>query len=597
MLFLNLFLMNLVFFNSIQAQQFYDKSDCSETTKNPGSRYTCNISYSTCSTFLVYRSNSNFNTISNISRLFRKDTEELLRVNDLPSPSESLKPGTEILIPVICSCKNNFFQVNNFTYMVYERTTLSEIACSVFEGLVKSNTLFESNPSQENYINVGSELVVPLKCACPDSNSKIMYFITYPLIEGDSPSVITKKFGIFSVDLWLANNLEPNLPTIYPNTTILIPLKKFPVINFNNSNYYSPPPAPDFLPTITVKNRINNPKLINLYISVSVVGFFLISTTIIACGWYAKKVLFKRKIENLQSFNTRSSATPVLSPDLLVGVKYYLKSYCLDDLKIATRDFDEENKIGNRVYKGLIDDNIEIMIKQMRFEETRRVIDVHSRINHINIVSLIGVCNGDEDDSYLVFDLPSNGSLRDCLSNKLSSSPRWHRRVQIAFDIATALHYLHNCIFPSYAHMCVNTRNIYLTQNWRAKLTNITINSGAEPTNNEGWVAPEHILYGAVSDKVDIFAFGVVLLEIISGKEDFDGALFKDCIRFLGGGSGSELGGCFEQLKRFIDPNLKDDYRLAEALCLSVLAKACVEDEPLHRPSMDDILKVLVRLV
>ncbi|PWA40721.1 protein kinase-like domain-containing protein [Artemisia annua] len=67
----------------------------------------------------------------------------------------------------------------------------------------------------------------------------------------------------------------------------------------------------------------------------------------------------------------------------------------------------------------------------------------------------------------------------------------------------------------------------------------------------------------------------------------------EDILEF---GTGSE-GGCFENLKSFMDPCLKEDYPLAEALCLGVLAKACVENDPSHRPSMDDILKVLARMV
>lgn len=59
---------------------------------------------------------------------------------------------------------------------------------------------------------------------------------------------------------------------------------------------------------------------------------------------------------------------------------------------------------------------------------------------------------------------------------------------------------------------------------------------------------------------------------------------------------GANEGGCFEQLKFFIDPNLMD-YPLTEALCLAVLAKACIEDDPLHRPSMNDIIKILSRIV
>ncbi|KAH7561065.1 hypothetical protein JRO89_XS10G0166500 [Xanthoceras sorbifolium] len=636
-------------FNLSYAQQYYDPSECSSDTSSPGSRYTCNSLHTSCHTFLVYRANRYMQTLANITGLFDMSFDksgEVLHLNNLTSPQEILRPGREVLIPVVCSCSGQVFQAN-FSYLVPGSTTYSEIACGVFEGLLKSLTLAEENQPQETSPEVGSKLNVPVRCACPDNESSstgVKYLVTYPFVEGDGPVLLSQKFGISLEDLCAANLLESK-PTVYPNTTFLVPLKSDPFINFNIPD--SPPHAPGFLPTITIENT-NKSKLIrSLYIVGSVVGFCLVLVAILACGLYVKALKKWKGRERLQSFNARSS-TPMsctstarssppsgqtsrrstnscLSPDLLIGIKYCLISYSIEELKKATKNFSEDTKIGDdQDYKAKID-NVEVLIKQMRFEDTRRVIDVHSRINHINILSLHGVCYGENDFSwsYLVFEFPSNGCLRDCLSNP-SNSLRWHKRTQIAFDIATGLHYLHYCIFPTYAHLNINSRHIYLTSNWRAKLANIGTNpaaaagSGSSKGNVDnpagsiikGWVAPEYLFHGSASDdeKVDIFAFGVVLLELISARDHQDmimmddGQAFKDSIGFLGGGgssttSSNEGGGCFEQLRSFMDPSLKEDYPLAEALCLAVLAKACVEDDPLHRPSMDDILKVLARMV
>ncbi|KAF9675193.1 hypothetical protein SADUNF_Sadunf09G0006700 [Salix dunnii] len=612
-----------LFFNPTSSQQYYDPSDCSENTSYPGSRYTCNHSYQhSCQTFLVYRANQYFRTISDVSQLLLVDPAELLHLNNLKYQLKVLEPGREVLVPIKCSCLGQFFQAT-FNYTVPENSTidLSDIACRIFEGLAKPGTLFEENTSEENNVEMGTKLHVPLKCACPDNfsiGSGVKYLVTYPLVEGDEPSILSEKFSISPVDLWVANSFQP-WPTIYPNTTILIPLKIDPVINFSIPR--PPPPSPGFLPTILVQ-KTTNTRLRNLYIAGSVVGFILVVAAWIACGLYVK-ALSKVKAVKLQSFNTRSSplsfptpssprsgqltgrssATSFLSPDLLACIKYSLRNYSIEDLKRATEDFSEERKIGDEAYRGLNMDNAEIMIKLMRFELARQIIDIHSKINHINILNLLGVCCGENDCSwsYLVFELPGNGCLRDLLSN--SSNPlRWDKRTEIAFDIATGLHYLHYCIFPTYAHLSVSSRDIYVTTDWRAKLTNIRANPafvssrGNENIENvKGWVAPEYVVDGSVSEKVDIFAFGIVLLELISGKDDVDGKSFKECIAFLGGKTTE--GGCFDGLRSFMDPCLKEDYPLPEALCLAVLAKACVEEDPLHRPSMDDILKVLVRMV
>lgn len=613
-----------VFFVSSQGQQYYDSSTCSSET-HPGSRYSCAYPQEYCRAFLLYRANRDYPTISNITKLFGAHLDTVLSLNKIVSPTENLQPGREILVQIQCSCAGQFLQ-KNVTYLVSGSTEFSEIACGVFEGLVKSVTLVDDNyPFHGNFAKAGSELVVPLTCACPGnfslSNGKVLYLVTYPIMEGDNTHKVAQKFGIPVSDIWAANHLDYR-STVYTNSTILVPLTKEPSLTFTLPN--SPPPSPGFLPTVPVEKATDSEKLKNLYIAGSVVGLSLVLVALIACGLYLK-ALKRWKGQKLQSFNTRSSRfsylstlssprsghtgrssrTSCLSPDLLVGIKYSLNQYGIEELRQATKNFSEDTRIDRSVYKALIN-TVEVMIKGSNVKETHRVIDVHSKINHINVLTLLGVCydeTSDDSRSYLIFEYLSNGSLRDCLS-RLGNPLHWHRRTQIAFDVATGLHYLHHCIFPSYVHMNVNSRNIFITSNWRAKLGNIAPTSAISSSKGNdhdtsisfnGWIAPEHMLNGSVSEKVDVFAFGVVLLELISGREDIDGKQFKDSIQFLAGG-GNE-GGCFEQLRGFMDPCLKEDYSLAEALCLAVLAKACVEDDPLHRPSMDDVMKVLARMV
>nr|ASM47242.1 lysm-containing receptor kinase 11 [Parasponia rugosa] len=600
------------------AQQYYDPSDCSSNETNPGSRYTCNLFQDSCKTFLVYRANQQFQTISKISDLLDTTSDALLQLNNLTSPSELLKQGREVLVPINCSCSGQFFKAS-FSFTASETTSLEGVACGVFEGLVKMVTLSEENPvGGNNNVKVGSKLHVPLRCACPDnftSSKGIKYFVTYPFVEGDGTIGLSKKFRISPEDIWEVNHLEPGRPTVFPQTTVLVPLRVDPVINLNIPG--SPPPTPGFLPTITVEKPKKNTKERNVYIAGSVIGIFLVLVVLVACVLYIK-ALKKMKGKNYRSFTARSSpisstarsspkscatarSSTCLSPDLLVGIKFSLFNYSMEEIKRATREFCVENKIGNQVYKGAMD-NLKVMIKQMRFEDTRQLIDVHSKINHINIVKLLGVCYGENDFSwcYIVFEYPGKGCLRDCLSNP-SSPLKWHQRTQIAFDIATGLHYLNCCTFPSYAHMNMHSRNIFVAANYRAKLGDI----GATPfgrsskrdyCDDQSVKSPEKLQHGSTMEKMDIFAFGIVLLELMSAREDTEEKSFKESIRFLGGGASE--GGCFEQLRSFMDPSLKeDDYSLAEALCLAVLAKACIEDDPLHRPSMDDIIKVLARMV
>ncbi|KAJ6670407.1 LYSM-DOMAIN RECEPTOR-LIKE KINASE [Salix viminalis] len=175
-----------LFFNPPSSQQYYDPSDCSENTSYPGSRYTCNHSNQhSCQTFLVYRANQYFKTISDVSQLLQVDPDELLHLNNLKSQLKVLEPGREVLVPVKFSCLGQFFQATfNHTVPIPENSTidLSDIACIIFEGLAKPGTLFEENTSEENNVEMGTKLRVPLKCAYPDNFSNGSG-VKYPVTE------------------------------------------------------------------------------------------------------------------------------------------------------------------------------------------------------------------------------------------------------------------------------------------------------------------------------------------------------------------------------------------------------------------------------
>ncbi|KAI3683517.1 hypothetical protein L1987_84023 [Smallanthus sonchifolius] len=587
---------------STHGQASYDPTSCRDDRNiAPGTRYTCPNATSSkipCQTFLTFRSNPRFPTISAISTLFGQPPDTLLQLNQIhDSPSETLFVGREVFIPVTCSCSDDFFQTR-INYTVTDNTTVSDTACGVFEGLVKTVTLQQV------------VLDVPLKCACPISDD-YKYMVTYPLVSGDSISTISTKFGISKYDILAANNLQLDT-TVYPETTILVPLR-LKVINFIVTNIQ--PPSPGFLPTKPVEGHVRWTKLKKVYIVVSIIGFGLVVAILIVTFLYinalnkCKRDVFVIPSTRRSSFTsfstppassprsrpspaTRSSPSSCLSPDLLASIKYSLYNLTIEEIKSVTKDFSDECRVNDDTYRGLLDD-ARVLIKAIEFSEIRHVIDLHSKVNRVNILKLLGVCYNESSWSYVVLEHPANMSLHDCLTN--SSRLTWQRRTQIAFDIAMGLHYLHYCIVPPYMQTGLCSENIFVTSKFRAKLAVLSRNL------NPGIMGSATMIPGLEYEKFDalktlekenIWEFGMVLLEILSGKVNID---TTSSIAFLGG-EGAE-GGCFENLKSFMDPCLKEDYRLAEALCLGVLAKACVEHDPLHRPSMDDILKVLARMV
>ncbi|KAL5987722.1 hypothetical protein ACLOJK_035474 [Asimina triloba] len=592
--------------NSFQYSS-YDSSSCSSDQLPSGSRYAChNSSTPSCQTFIIYRSQPGFQTISDISQLLQfPNQSQLIQINNLTTASQVLDVGRDVLVPINCSCSDEFFQ-SHLTYTVPEPTTYSEIACGVFESMLKTRVLFLENPNsgEDVPLPAGAKLHVPLKCACSDATDGVRYLVTYPFVSGDGPALVARKFGIPVQELWAANGFKDR-PTVYPNTTFLVPLKHFPVIN-HSADARNPPPV--FVPLVPIKATESGFDRVKLCLAIAAAAILLVILVSLAVGFYFKYIRIMISNKKLKTVVKGSPAASPLSPDLVVGMsnlKYSLCNYTIQELREATKNFSEENRLSGSTHKGKMGD-FQVIVKEVSFGDSHRIIGIYSKINHTNIVRLHGMCFGRGDCSryYLVFEYAGDQCLRNCLEST-QNTLQWQKRTQIAYDVAIGLHYLHYCSVPSYVHMNISSRTILITWDGRAKIANFGVASTAVCFNGKrddpvaasmvGWIAPEYLLEGTVSEKVDVFAFGVVLFELTSGREWGDGCALNESLGFLGG-RGSE-GSCFQRLRGFMDPGLKDDYPLGDALCMAVLAKACVEDDPLHRPSMNDVLKVLARMV
>lgn len=163
----------------------------------------------------------------------------------------------------------------------------------------------------------------------------------------------------------------------------------------------------------------------------------------------------------------------------------------------------------------------------------------------------MGMCACGSENLYLVFEYAENGSLSDCLHYEMaypsSSFSRtvgllsWKLRVQIALDVASGLEHLHNYTNPSLVHKDVKSSNILLDENFRAKVANFGMVRSASTSSpmqmtkhivgTQGYMAPEYLEHGMVTTKIDVFSFGRVLLELLSGREaTFTNALGGLCL-------------------------------------------------------------------
>lgn len=598
------------------SQQSYDKSNCTSEPQLPGSNYICNPKKLPCQTYIVYRAQHNFRTLSSISSLFNANISELFTTNNMvEANSSNLRPGQEIIIPVTCSCPDRFSEAM-FIYNCSHSDSLLIIACTVFEGLVKAQSLIEENPDFGGDNPGDLTIKVPVRCACLakfERDNGVRYLVTYPVIQGDSTDLMARKFGVPEEMIRAANKLD-RYAAIYPQTTLLIPTKDVPVVNWEiDSLYENPPPSPqEAVPFRKVKHGAE-PNNKNSHLLLGFGIFIVIVLMVVASG--GSIFFWKRYHQRFQPSVARSSQLSNLSPDFLDGMsklKHSLMSFSLEELRNATEDFGKASIIGRAVYQGKIRGSI-MAIKQMDSEEVaRHVIEILTRINHVNMVKLEGCCYGTRP--YLVFEFAENGSLRDCLSNpKIARQLTWKKRMQIAFDLAVGLHYIHYCTKPGYVHRNINSRSVLITMDWRAKISGFRMARALLYSEEEreteiinesvivgkkGYLAPEYLSRGLVTTKMDIYAFGVVLLELISAKEAITKENFlKDSAKFLIDGGLEGSSECLEKLKKFTDPVLQGDYPLSDALCLALLAKCCTEEEPHQRPTINDLLKALSRIL
>lgn len=205
-----------------------------------------------------------------------------------------------------------------------------------------------------------------------------------------------------------------------------------------------------------------------------------------------------------------------------------------------------------------------------------------------------------ESRSYLVFEYADNGSLADYLQSNSVLGLNWWQRLEIVLDVANGLAYLHNFAVPAYVHKDIKSSNVLLDRNFRAKIANFGLAKSAgegfavtrHVVGTKGYMAPEYVGQGLVTPKLDVFAFGVVMLELLSGKPAVirgNGDVHKEVMLWTTIGALVEGSNPKEKLKGFMDPALKDEYPLDVAFAMAELARACVNEDLNRRASINEI--------
>ncbi|KAK1379160.1 Chitin elicitor receptor kinase 1 [Heracleum sosnowskyi] len=284
--------------------------------------------------------------------------------------------------------------------------------------------------------------------------------------------------------------------------------------------------------------------------------------------------------------------------------------FSYEELAQATDNFSLANKIGQGGYGSVYYGELrgeKAAIKKMDIQASKEFLaelKVLTHVHHFNLVCLIGYSI--EDSLFLVYQFIENGTLSQHLHGSSGRRPlSWCSRVQIALDSARGLEYIHEHTVPVYIHRDIKPANILLDNNFHAKvadfgltrLTEVTSSLQTRLVGTFGYMPPEYARYGDVSPKIDVYAFGVVLYELISAK---------DAIVKINEVESRALVALFAEvlnepdsrkdLTTLVDPRLGADYSIDSVRKIAQIARACTQENPQLRPSMRSIVVALMTL-
>ncbi|XP_062180863.1 G-type lectin S-receptor-like serine/threonine-protein kinase At2g19130 [Phragmites australis] len=278
------------------------------------------------------------------------------------------------------------------------------------------------------------------------------------------------------------------------------------------------------------------------------------------------------------------------------------------DLVHATKNFSEKLGAGGfgAVFKGVLSDSTTIAVKRLdgaRQGEKQFRAEVSSigLIQHINLVKLIGFCcQGDK--RLLVYEHMPNGSLDAHLFQSNAVMLNWNTRYQIALGVARGLSYLHQSCHKCIIHCDIKPQNILLDASFIPKIADFGMAAfvGRDFSRvlttfrgTAGYLAPEWLSGVAITPKIDVYSFGMVLLEMISRKRNSPEVYTSssDHVEFFPVRAIRKLHE--GNVQSLVDPQLQGDFNLEEAERVCKVACWCIQDNELDRPTMGEVVRVL----
>ncbi|XP_050206601.1 probable serine/threonine-protein kinase At1g01540 isoform X3 [Mercurialis annua] len=284
--------------------------------------------------------------------------------------------------------------------------------------------------------------------------------------------------------------------------------------------------------------------------------------------------------------------------------------YTLRELEASTNGFADENVIGQGgygiVYHGVLEDNTQVAVKNLlnnrgqAEKEFKVEVEAIGRVRHKNLVRLLGYC-AEGSHRMLVYEYVNSGNLEQWLHGDVGScSPlTWEIRMNIIICTAKGLTYLHEGLEPKVVHRDIKSSNILLDKLWNAKVSDFGLAKLIYPDNSFittrvmgtfGYVAPEYASTGMLNERSDVYGFGILIMEIISGRNPVDYSKPPDEVNLV------------EWLKRMVTertPERVVDPKILEKPCSRALKRVllvalrCVDPNSQKRPKMGHVVHML----
>ncbi|CAN6232183.1 unnamed protein product [Urochloa humidicola] len=290
-----------------------------------------------------------------------------------------------------------------------------------------------------------------------------------------------------------------------------------------------------------------------------------------------------------------------------------LKKFSLRELQVATDNFSNKNILGRggfgKVYKGRLVDGSLVAVKRLKEERTpggelqfQTEVEMISMAVHRNLLRVCGFCMT-RTERLLVYPYMANGSVASHLRERQPSEPplNWETRRRIALGSARGLSYLHDHCDPKIIHRDVKAANILLDEDFEAVVGDFGLAKLMDYKDTHvttavrgtiGHIAPEYLSTGKSSEKTDVFGYGIMLMELITGQTAFELARVAkdDDVMLL-----DWVKGLLKEKKveMLVDLDLQNAYQETEVQNLIRVALLCTQGSPLDRPKMSEVVRML----